>query len=396
MSTHPFKQKAHGDGGQAASLYVHVPFCRAKCRYCGFYSVTDLRGALPDAWLAALEAELALRRGALALPLETIYVGGGTPTSLGPARLARLGETLAGLLAAGGEWSIEANPATVDAATAAALAAMGVNRVTLGAQSFQDRLLRDLGRLHRPHEVGQALQRIREEGIDNVGIDLIYGIPGQDLQDFAADLDAALALDVQHVSVYALSFDEGTPMTEALAAGQVSPVPDERQEEMYDLAVQRLTQAGLEQYELSNFALAGRRSRHNQVYWRNEPYLGLGPGAASYLGSVRSKTREDLTEYLKALSRGDLPPESGRERLEGRQAAAEAAMLGLRLTEGIDRQAFVERWGVDPAAAFARAVERHRATGALEVTPDRLRLGRTAYFVADAVLADIVAEGSPG
>lgn len=382
-------------------LYVHVPFCLAKCRYCDFYSMAAPRAAEISLaagcpapmkrFLQALAAELRSRQAVLALPLESIYVGGGTPTALGPGLLAELLSLVAPLRGPDTEFSVEANPGTVDLAVAAALAAGGVNRVTLGVQSFQESELRLLGRIHTAAEAREAAGAIRRCGIENLGLDLIYGIPGQTLSSWRRSIAGALELRPSHVSCYALSFEPGTPLAADLAAGRVGEMDESLQKDCYEVAIEALAASGLEHYEISNFALGGRRSRQNLIYWRNEAYLGVGPAAASYVGGQRRTNQPDLDEYCRcALAGLDIPAEA--ESLDARGQMGETLMLGLRLMEGVDRRLFAERFGLDPAEAFPRSLSRYIGQGRLIATATHIRLAENALFVSDTILADILAE----
>ena len=372
------------------ALYVHVPFCAAKCAYCDFYSVA-FDDAASTAYVHAAAAEWNAHAHQVARPLESVYVGGGTPTVLPVERLSELLDIPRAWRGPETEFSVEANPGTLDLAKAAALTEAGVNRVTLGAQSFDDAELQRLGRIHSAAQARQAAGLLRAAGIDNLGLDLIYGIPGQSFPSWDRTLAEALALAPQHVSCYALSFEPGTPMAAALHAGEVREMDEDLQEACYRRAIEACARAGLEQYELSNFARPGRPCRHNLTYCRNEPYLGIGPAAASYLGGLRRTNRPDLGAYVGAHRRGVAPPATG-ERLAGRAAMAETVMLALRLLEGLDRKCFMDRYGQDVGQAFPQSLARHVALGMLEVTASHVRFTSQALFVADAVLADILAE----
>ena len=369
---------------------MHVPFCRAKCRYCDFYSVVADAGAL-RAYVQGAGRELEATRSCLELPLASVYVGGGTPTAIGAEALRALLVPLAPLVGTDTEFTVEANPGTVDQAVARTLVECGVNRVSLGAQSFDEGELRLLGRIHDPTEIGQAVGLLRGGGIANVGLDLMYAIPGQDLASWRRTLAAAMHLRPEHLSCYALSFEPGTPMERCLREGRIREADESLQKKMYLSAIELATGSGLEHYEISNFARPGRRCRHNLTYWRNGTYLGVGPGAASCVGGVRRTTAPDLPAYLAAVGEGRPPPGTA-ERLSGRRAMAETLMLGLRLREGADRAEFAERFGQEPQQAFARAFARYGAQGMLLVTPTHVRLVEEAMFVADTILADIVAE----
>jgi len=372
------------------ALYVHVPFCLRRCAYCDFYSrVLDAEQA--DRYLAALAVELDRRADCFRRPAETIFLGGGTPTSLGAGRLAALLELLAPFAGAETEFSVEANPGTVDDRLAATLTAGGVNRVSVGAQSFRDEELALLGRIHAGEQIAQAVACVRRAGIGNVGLDLIYGVPGQSPATWEASLRAAADLEPEHVSCYALSYPPGTALAADLGAGRVAEMPEDLQRACYDRTVERLAEAGLEHYEISNFARPGRRCRHNLVYWHNRPYVGLGPGAVSYVAGAREKNLPDLDAYAASLAAGETPPREV-ERITGRSLLAETLMLGLRLVEGVDRAAFGERFGQDPVEAFEPVLRRYEALGAVTISETHVRLTREALFVSDTVLADLISE----
>jgi oxygen-independent coproporphyrinogen-3 oxidase len=389
-TTEPDGARSAGLAGLAGSLYVHVPFCTRKCRYCDFYSVPFTPGAA-ERFARAAERELAARRNRLTKPLSTVFFGGGTPTCLGAELLGRLLRAVRPLVDPAAEFSVEANPATLDENVIAALAAAGVNRVNVGVQSFRDADLRVLGRAHDAAGAREALGRLRQAGFENIGLDLIYGIPGQDLAAWRASLSEAIALAPEHLSCYGLSFESGTPLEADRRAGRVSEVCDDLQRQCYRRAIADAEAAGLPQYEISNFARPDRRCRHNLTYWHNRAYVGIGPGAAGYLDGVRTTNTPDVEAYVDALEAGRAVPRTA-ERLTGRRALAEAAMLGLRLIEGIDRRCFADRYGIDAVEALPRSLGRYERLGAVEVTADHVRIRRDALFVADTILADLIAE----
>ncbi len=344
-----------------------------------------------NAYLAAVAAEFRRRASFLAPRLKSVYLGGGTPTVLGARRLESLLAAVTGRAEA--EISVEANPGTVDADVAGALARAGVNRVTLGAQSFDDAELAFLGRIHRRGDVARAADVLRSAGIETLAMDLIYGLPGQSLSSWRRSLREALALGPEHVSCYALSIEPGTALGDDLAAGRIEEADDEIQRRMYDEAMDSLASTGYEHYELSNFAQPGRRCRHNLVYWRNGPYLGLGPGACSYLDGERIANAPDLRAYLTCLlARPSAPPPATSERLTGRKALAETLMLGLRLLDGVAVADIVDRFGVGPIEAFPQTFSRYIDQGAVVATPARVRLHREALFTANCILADLLDE----
>ncbi len=378
--------------GLAGALYVHVPFCRAKCRYCDFYSHVADEGIM-DAYVEAVLTERRLREDQLAGPVGSIFFGGGTPTALGAGRLARLLRELTPLAAPGAEISVESNPGTIDRDVAEALVRGGVSRVTVGAQSFDDEQLALLGRIHRAAAVRQSVEILRSAGVENLALDLIYAIPGQSPESWRRSLAEAVALRPQHISCYALSFEAGTSLNSDLQSGVLEEVDEEVQRGLFDQAVDFLTAAGYEHYELSNFALPGYRCRHNLVYWRNESYLGFGPGACSYVHGIRRTNLPDTTVYTKCLysSAPSLPP-SQEEHLTGKAAMAETLMLSLRLIEGVEIRTFQLRFGLSPLEVFRETFTRYLHQGAVEVTKTHVKLSRESLFTANFLLADLLAE----
>ncbi|HUT01952.1 MAG TPA: radical SAM family heme chaperone HemW [Phycisphaerae bacterium] len=372
------------------ALYVHVPFCAAKCRYCDFYSLA-FDAPVAQRYLRAVAAELRSRCALLSAPLASVFLGGGTPTVLGAGLLEELLSLCRPWIDRDTEFSVEANPGTLDAPVVEVLAAGGVNRVSLGVQSFRDPELRWLGRIHSGAEARRAAETLRAAGVRDLGLDLIYGIPSQTPASWRASVGEALALRPEHLSCYGLSFEPGTPLERELRAGRVKPMDEAAQAACYRHAIEATGRAGLEHYEISNFARVGRRCRHNLTCWHNEPYLGVGPGAASYVGGVRRTNLPDLEAYLAAAPAGRPVPAS-RERLTGRAAMAETVMLSLRLIEGLHRPSFVRRYGRDVSEVFPRSISRYAKLGALEITASHIRLSSEALFVADTVLADILAE----
>jgi oxygen-independent coproporphyrinogen-3 oxidase len=374
----------------ARSLYIHVPLCLAKCRYCDFYSL-PLDSQAADRFVRMVCRELGLHRDCIAQPLETLFIGGGTPTALGTSLLTELLASLGPLIDNRTEFSVEANPGTFDDSVASALARGGVNRVNFGVQSFRDSELRTLGRIHDARQAGEAVRLARSQGFPRVGLDLIYGVPGQSLQDWQDNLRQAMDLGIDHLSCYALSFEPLTPLGQDLARGAVTEMPEQEQKACYQSAIDLAGDAGFEHYEISNFARQGARCRHNLTYWRNETYLGLGPAAASYIDAVRRTNRPDLSAYLLALE-SNSPPPADCETLPLRGRMAETAMLGLRLIEGLDRRAFAQRFGMDPVEAFPQSIRRYADQDALIITPSHIRLAQWTLFASDTILADIISE----
>jgi oxygen-independent coproporphyrinogen-3 oxidase len=365
------------------AAYVHVPFCAHHCGYCDFAVATG-QDHLIDRYLDALSAELAMRPAAQ--PVRSLFLGGGTPTHLDAAQLERLfGLILCHFpLQHDGELSVEANPDSLTADKVAVLAAAGVNRVSLGAQSFHPHLLGVLERRHAPEEVARAVERIRAH-VPQVSLDLIFGIPGQTAQEWQADLARALTLAPDHVSTYGLTFEKGTRLWKQRQRGQLRPLDEEVEREMYRLAIDTLEGAGFEHYEISNFARPGCRSRHNQVYWANEAYFGAGLGAARYVRFRREVNTRDLAAYLRRALAGESVTQQSEE-LPPPERARETMAVQLRRMEGIHRPSFLAQTGFAldrvAGASLGALVEQ----GFLDDDGQRVCLTREGKFVADAVI----------
>lgn len=370
--------KAAADGARRWGLYVHLPFCRQKCFYCDFPSYAGQEGRMAvyvEALLGELAREGAPLRAAWGPP-RTVYLGGGTPTALPPALMERLLAGLREFLAAAPdalEFTCECNPGTVDAAYLSLLRAGGVNRLSLGVQTFDDALLRRIGRIHTAAQARAAVRQARAAGFRNLSLDLMYGLPGQTLAGLEMSVQQALALAPQHISIYGLQVEEGTAFARAQAAGRLALPSDEESEAMYDYMTTALPVAGYARYEISNFARPGFESRHNLGYWQDVPYLGVGTAAHSYLDGQRYENPRGIEEYLAALR------ESGRahreeEPLTRATSMEEFAFLALRTARGIDRARFAARFGCELASVYADAIARMRARGFLEEDAQGVRL----------------------
>lgn len=320
--------------GSFAHLYVHVPFCARRCSYCDF-AIAVRRSTPVDEYLAGVRRELAGWRGHAA-PLDTLYLGGGTPSRLGGAGVAQLLEIIRGWspLARGAEVTLEANPDDVTPVAVAAWRAAGVNRVSLGAQSFYPAVLEWMHRTHSGGQIGRAVATLRDGGIANVSLDLIFAIPPALERDWARDLDAALALAPDHISLYGLTIEPRTPLGRWHARGIVTAGADEDYEREYLLAARRVAASGFEHYEVSNFALPARRARHNAAYWAGVRYLGIGPGAHSFDGERRWWNWSAYAAWVARLAAGERVVE-GEERLTVENRAAERVYLGLRTSAGL-------------------------------------------------------------
>jgi len=369
-------------------LYVHIPFCLRKCRYCDFFSV-PVKSEPVRRYIDCLRRELQARgaRGAF----QTLYFGGGTPTSLGEKTLGTLLDALQSIidLPSAEEFTVEANPGTVIPAKLRLLRAAGANRLSIGVQSFQPKLLQTLGRIHSPEEARSAFALARQAGFENVSIDLIFGIPGQSPAEWSADLEEAIDLHVQHLSAYGLTYEEGTPLHGELVSGCIDPVPQELEREMALHAIRRTRQAGLEHYEISNYAGPGFECRHNLAYWANEPYLGIGAAAASYLDGVRWRNIAHVQRYIEQIEATGLAVESS-ERLDDEPRARETAALALRTRRGIDRAVFRQRTGFDIDSLFRTSVSEFVRGGLLTDDGHRIALTDEGVMLADEVVASVV------
>ncbi len=369
-------QLANIHGGAAAGLYVHVPFCRGKCLYCDFASGTDL--ALVPEWLAALKRELEMYRD-FAPRFDTLYLGGGTPSLLRAAELAVL---LKGLrekfhFAADTEITLEANPDDITPPLFKSYRELGINRLSIGVQSFDDRELEFLGRRHNAAQAAQVLIWAREAGFANLGVDLMYGLPGQTLEQWQKNLEVAVSFKPSHLSCYQLTLEAGTPLGRRQAQGQFPTLPEALEREFFLFTSTFLEDRGYVHYEISNFARGEEhRSRHNCKYWNHSPYLGLGPAAHSYREGRRWWNHRPLTDYCAALHAGEAPV-AGEEALTPEQRRLEALYLGMRTREGVALE--LVQAGPPQAAVLSEIV----GAGLAEVRENRLVPTRQGLVVAD-------------
>lgn len=374
-----------------AGIYVHIPFCASRCSYCDFFSTLRLKDVGAD-YVDAVVAEGGLRAAELRrAPVKTLYLGGGTPSQLPLTQLERLLDGLAGVFDLGGveELTIEANPDDVTPDWCAALPRLGVNRVSMGVQSFEDRILRFIGRRHTARQAMDAVAHLRAAGIANISIDLIFGLPGQTLASWADSVSQALALQPQHISAYGLSYEPGTRLWQQRQCGQVVEVPEEVCLEMYRQLIERLGLAGYEHYEISNFALPGYRSRHNSAYWDETPYLGLGAAAHSYDGAVRRYNPCDLTDYINVIRSGRVACQE--EPMQWWERYDERVMLGLRTAQGVDAHRLRQDFGDEAWRHFTSEASRHITAGNLNVTGDnRYVLTPGGIMLSDAIIRDLM------
>jgi oxygen-independent coproporphyrinogen-3 oxidase len=369
-------------------VYVHLPFCPYICPYCDFAKwQTDAQAA--RVYLEALDAELAMTAR---VPAQTLFLGGGTPNTYDGAEIARLASGLRAhfSLPDVAEATIEANPDRELCRNLEIIRASGINRLSFGVQSFDAAELHTLGRRHSAADVRSAVAAGRDAGFSNISVDLMFGIPGQSADSWHRSLDAAIALGVEHISTYGLTIEEGTPYAR-WHEREPSAFADEGSEaDMYASAIDTLMAAGYEQYEISNFARPGYRSAHNENYWANGEYVGLGVGAASYIDGCRSTHTRNLNLYIEAArERQPIPGDS--EELTGVARLGEATMLALRTREGVDVQAFRDRYGFDFLDHYAPVIDELTSVGVLRVDPTHVRLTERGRFVANDVARAFIA-----
>ncbi|MFN0199008.1 MAG: radical SAM family heme chaperone HemW [Planctomycetaceae bacterium] len=373
--------------GNAHAAYVHVPFCAHRCGYCDFTLISG-RDDLIESYLASLEIELAT----LATPraMQTLFLGGGTPSHLSLAQLERLFDLLERWLpvTCETEFSLEANPLDLTTDKLRLFADRGVNRISLGVQSFDDQILKLLERDHTGAQAQEIIERTQSH-IANLAVDLIFGVPGQSLALWQQTLEMAIAAAPKHLSTYGLSIEKGTSFWTRREKGTLVPLTPELEREMYGYVMDRLPSAGFEQYEISNFAQPGYACRHNIGYWTALPFFGFGPGAAQYLDGCRELNHRSVTTWLRLVPSGKSPIHE-RECLSAEDHARELAVLNLRQIAGISRTDFQKQAGFDIESLAGDAIKRFRNRGWLEETSTHIRLTREGRFVADTIVAEFL------
>lgn len=362
-----------------SSAYIHIPFCRRKCLYCDFTSYPG-RESLFGEYTEALVAEIRAASGKFPLTnISTLYVGGGTPNILPIDLISLVLDEIRPNPTA--EMSIEANPGIKDGSSFRELKTAGFNRLSLGFQSFHDRELRQLGRIHTSGEAVRAFDDANEAGFENIGIDLMYGIPGQTPASWRETIEKALEPGPQHISLYSLTIEEGTPFHDM----SLDLPGEDAEADMYEVAIQILTDAGYVHYEISNFALPGFECRHNINYWKNDQYFGFGAGATSYIEGTRATNSADLEEYIKNPG---VPAFS--EHLTGRRSMGETMFLGLRMLEGVDIEAFQARYKKDPFDIFNSEINRLADLGFIRFKRNRIMLTKKGLFFANEAFSEFV------
>ena len=357
-------------------VYIHIPFCRQKCAYCDFPSVAGHEAEMKS-YTDALCKELAAKGEELASrgKASTIYIGGGTPTALPVPLLARIIQTAEAIVPTTDdlEFTVEANPGTVSLETMTMLSTLGVNRVSIGAQVFDDAILKRIGRIHTSQDIRDAVRWARAALIVNVSVDLMYGLPGQTMDVLKWSVGSSMDLAVNHISVYGLTVEDGTPFAREKENGTLDLPPDEAEEEMYDYLAETLPKFGFRRYEISNYARHDFICRHNLGYWQDRPYFGFGAAAHSYHDGRRTANTKDVGAYIKAVSHGESPAHT-EETVTQEKHVEEFCFLSLRTAEGIDRKKFAETFGCEMESLYQKVIDDLKAKKLLEETPTHFRL----------------------
>jgi oxygen-independent coproporphyrinogen-3 oxidase len=377
-------KKNSGLKGEPAGIYVHIPFCRRKCSYCDFYSVTDF--SFLDAFVQALECEMILHRG-LPLVYDSVYIGGGTPSALHHTLIGRIINSALQTftILSDAEITIEVNPGTVTKHSISSYRYHGINRLSIGIQSFQDNYLKFLGRIHSAKDGIRTIEHAQKAGVKNIGLDLIYGLPGQSLQTWVSDLQMALKFKPDHLSCYMLTYERGTPLFKDRRKGIFQPLRDESIRKLFYTTVDVLEAHGYEQYEVSNFAKSkSKRSRHNQKYWSTVAYIGLGPSAHSYLNPVRFWKISNTEKYISVLQKHRIPLD-GLEVLSNEQALIETLFLELRQRRGIDISVFNQRFSVDFLYLFGDILSFLAENGMIHLNQNCCTVTRKGLIFIDSI-----------
>ncbi|MDE5413860.1 radical SAM family heme chaperone HemW [Alkalihalobacterium chitinilyticum] len=369
------------------AIYVHIPFCEHICHYCDFNKVF-LQGQPVDEYVQALDIELADAADKyFTEPIQTIYIGGGTPTALSAKQLEKVLASLHKHFTLNDslkEWTVEVNPGGVTDDQLNVLRDYGVNRLSIGVQTFDPFLLKKIGRTHQPEDIYKTIERARQKGFNNLTVDLMFGLPEQTMEAFDATLKKAFSLEIEHFSAYSLKVEEKTVFYNLLRKGKL-PLPTEDEEAlMYERLIEQMNKHGYHQYEISNFAKSGYESKHNIIYWNNEEYFGIGAGAHGYINGVRYANIGPVQKYIQSISekkqaRFEANELSEKERME------EEMFMGLRMLDGVSKQKFYERYGIQLTEMYQKQIEQLAASQLIQVTPDRVKLTRKGVFLANEV-----------
>ena len=367
-----------------AGIYIHIPFCAKRCIYCGFFSTVRQEEAAR--YVNAVCSELELRRDYLqGAPVKTLYFGGGTPSRLTSDQIAQIINRISRTIGLDNleEFTVECNPDDITPAYVSALKDLGVNRISMGVQTFNDDMLRFLHRRHTSAQALEAVRVCRESGILNISIDLMYGLPGQTLDMFRSDLEIALSSGVQHISSYCLSYEENTPLQALRDQGKITPADDDLCSRMFTLMCDTLREGGFEHYEISNFCHPGYHSRHNSSYWDGTPYLGLGAAAHSYNRTSRQWNPSDLDVYMTAIEQGC--PSSESEHLSSIDLYNERIMLSLRTAKGLNLLSL----STSDRFSVIQSAQSLISNGSLQFEDNHLRIPESNFFISDSIISTL-------
>ncbi|MBR2497139.1 MAG: radical SAM family heme chaperone HemW [Parabacteroides sp.] len=372
-----------------AGLYIHIPFCAKRCLYCDFFSNTDMR--YKEAYIRAIIEEMKQRQLYIeGEPIETIYFGGGTPSQLTAADFELIFETIYQLFDTTScqEITLEANPDDMTADYIKSIRTLPFNRISMGVQSFQEKDLRFLNRRHNNQQAKQAVALCQEQGITNISIDLIYGLPGQTLEEWESNLEEAIRLQIPHISAYHLIYEEGTALYKLLEAGKITPVEEELSVTLFSTLIDRLTEAGYLHYEISNFARPGCFSQHNSSYWTGKPYLGIGPSAHSYNRHSRQWNVSSLPLYIKGIN--EQSPEIEIEELDIHTRYNDFIITSLRTMWGIRLNDIRTLFGEDKLSYLNQQAKSYLQKGLLLQQHDTLTLSKEGIFISDGIMSDLL------
>lgn len=375
-----------------AGLYIHIPFCATRCSYCGFYSTTKLE--LQDRYIDSLCHEIVLRKEYLSSSttegnsdntIRTIYIGGGTPSQLSRCNLERLFHAIdTNLRCSPEEITMEVNPDDVTTDLAETISSLHINRVSMGAQTFDDSRLKFLNRRHKSYQVEQAIDILHEHGVRNISIDLMFGFPGQTCDSWKEDVRHAISLDIQHISAYSLMYEEGTKLYRMLKENRINEIDDEVSLNMYNELIDILCGAGYEHYEISNFAKKGYRSRHNSSYWHDIPYLGIGAAAHSYNTISRQWNVSDINKYIESMSRSIVP--FTLEHIDADTHYNDIVTTELRTSEGIDLSRLDDKY----VQYLVKQAARHVSDKTVDINNGHLKLTREGIYISDLIMSDLM------
>jgi putative oxygen-independent coproporphyrinogen III oxidase len=373
-----------------AGLYIHIPFCTSRCIYCGFYSTT--LSEIKDKYVDAICKEIKLRKDYLIdEKIDTIYLGGGTPSTLSAGQLEKIFHCIYNDVYNGCkpfETTIECNPDDVTEMFADTINRLPVNRISMGAQTFCDKRLRFLRRRHCANDVRLAVKRLRQIGIRNISIDLIYGFPDETMEDWQKDISEAIRLGIEHISAYSLMIEEGTPLYDMMESGKISEINEELSRKMYETLIDRMESAGFEHYEISNFAKDGKKSKHNSCYWNSTHYIGIGAAAHSYDGNSRQWNVSDINEYIKNIEVGTIPAD--KEILDLSTRYDDLITTALRTKDGINLNKLVKEFGIEYRDFLIDNAKKYTDRNLMIFDDNNIRISREGLFISDAIMRDLM------